>query len=199
MKTPRTVMFAFAAAVCSGSVTAAQESAPTPKPAAPAAVPRPERAASLPARTRAVSSQMAAQLMAVAPKYDPAPVVKPTEAAPDLRSADESRNTIVRLPNFIVREEKHAAPTEREMLTPKGRLELALKKHPGVLHTSLPIFSLLNSEGIALVMLAEEERLERKREFEDMANLTRFSDPAAAEKTKREVEQAFMRRRDFGR
>ena len=48
-------------------------------------------------------------------------------------------------------------------------------------------------------MLAEEERLERKREFEDLASLMQISDSTARATVKREVERAFMREPDFGR
>ena len=105
------------------------------------------------------------------------------------------RNTIIRLPEYVVRDPKVAPVKEREILTGKGRLELARRKHPGVKIGNL--FGLNN--GIALAMLAEEERLEQKREFEELAELTRLTDPANHPKIKREVGQAFMRERDFGR
>ena len=149
-----------------------------------------------PARSRAISSTMAAQLAAAAPKFDPAAAAKPAEPAPDLRETDRPRNTIVRLPRYVVQEEKPPVFKERELLTPKARIKLAMAKHPGLHFGSFWIFS---NEGIALAMLAEEERLEQKREFEDLAAMTRFSDPATHATVKREVERAFMREPDFGR
>lgn len=150
---------------------------------------------------RALSADTAAKLTAsvpvfVAPPAHGEPRITATPAAP-VESANEvkPRNTIIRLPEYIVRDPKVPAIKEREVLTPKARLELARKQHPGFQLGNL--FGLNN--GIALAMLAEQERLNRKREFEDLASLTRFGDPAGAAKVKRQVEQAFMRERDFGR
>jgi hypothetical protein len=155
------------------------------------------------ARPRAISSTAAAQLAAAAPKFDaavpkfdPAATAKPAELTPDLRETDKPRNTIVRLPRYVVQEEKPPVFKERELLTPQARVKLALAKHPGLHFGSFWIF---NNDGIALAMLAEEERLEQKREFEDLAAMTRFSDPATHATVKREVERAFMREPDFGR
>ncbi|MEO5960188.1 MAG: hypothetical protein ABIR80_13820, partial [Opitutaceae bacterium] len=151
-----------------------------------------------PARPRTISSRMAAQLVTVVPKFDPALAVKPPETAPDGRETEKSRATIVRLPPVIVREEKRALPKKHEMLTLEGRLALARKKYPGI-HVVVPILSfLLNTDGVALAMLAEDERLEQKREFEEMAELTRLTDPANAEKMTRVNQEVFMRRPDFG-
>ena len=144
---------------------------------------------------RAISPETAAKLAATVPKYDPTPAAKPPESAPDLRETDKPRNTIVRLPPHIVQEKKAPVLVERDLRTPKAGLELALRRHPG-LHFGN--FFGLNG-GLALAMLAEEERLERKREFEDMADLMRFENPATHAKLKREVEQAFMREMRWGR
>lgn len=148
---------------------------------------------------RAISPETAAKLGArIATLAPTSATAASAVAAPDQSSQPERekpRNTIIRLPEYIVRDPKVPPIKEREVLTPKARLELARKRHPGA---QVGNFFGLNN-GIALAMLAEEERLERKREFEDLASLTRLSDSAAHAKVKREVEQAFMRERDFGR
>ena len=155
----------------------------------------PPPSATGPHRPRAISPETAARLAATVPKYDPTRAAKTLESAPDLRETDKPRNTIVRLPPYIVQERKAPALLERDIRSPKARLELALKRHPG-LH--LGNFFGLNG-GLALVMLAEEERLELKRELEDMSDLMRFGDPATHTKVKREVEQAFLREMRWGR
>lgn len=151
--------------------------------------------ATRPRSPRAISPETAAKLAATVPKYDPTPAAQPPEPAPDLRATDKPRNTIVRLPPYIVQERKAPALLERDLRTPKARLELALKRHSG-----LHLGNFLGSnEWLALAMLAEEERLELKRELEDMADLMRFGDPATHAKVKREVEQAFLREMRWGR
>jgi hypothetical protein len=77
---------------------------------------------------------------------------------------------------------------EREMLTPSARLELALKKYPGLRIGSFWIF---RNDGVALAMLADEERLERKKEMQDLVSLL----PTGQQKQlKPAVEETFMRR-----
>ena len=120
----------------------------------------------------------------------------PAEPGVELREIDNPRNTIIRLPNYIVREDKTPVLKERDVRTPKASLELALRRHPGL---RLGSFWIFRNDGIALALLAEEERLERKKEFEDMVSLMPVSDPAARATVKREVQQAFLREADFGR
>ena len=170
--------------------------APTP----PAPVP----ASPAPTIARAMTSGTAAKLAVVAPKFESAakavaaaPAEKPAEPI-DLRDIDKPRNTIIRLPDYLVREKKEAVPVlkERDVLTPKGRLEAGYKKNPGLHLGSFWIFS---NDAIAMAMQAEDERLERKREFEELTSLLQFSDPATHAVAKREVERAFLREPDFGR
>ena len=153
-------------------------------------------------RVRAISPTTAAQLAAAVPTFEappPTPIatsLADSASVVDLREVDRPRNTIVRLPSYLVQEEKPVILTEREIQTPRARLQLALKKHPGL---RLGSFWIFRNDALALAMLAEEERLERKREFEDLASLMQISDPAAGATVKRDVERAFKREPDFGR
>lgn len=185
------------------STRAADESTPAanPRPAIPsttAATPVEESMRG--DRTRAISPATAAQLAAAVPKFEsppPSPVATPpAESAVDLREVDRPRNTIVRLPSYLVREEKPVILTERELQTPRARLQLALKKYPGL---RLGSFWIFRNDGIALAMLAEEERLEQKHYFEELVQLTHFSAPGTKATVKQAVEHAFMREAGFGR
>lgn len=142
-----------------------------------------------PAPARVISpAAAAARLAAVAPKYDPAAPVRPAEPAPDLRETDKPRNTIIRLPRYVVEEEKPLVLPKRQLPTPRARLEIALKKFPGL---RLGSFWIFRNDGVALAMLAEEERLERMKEMNELVTLL----PAAEQKrVKPMVDQAFMRR-----
>lgn len=151
-------------------------------------------------RPRAVSPATAAQLAAAVAKLEPPPpsavATPPANPAIDLREVDRPRNTIIRLPSYLVREEKAVFLSEREVQTPRARLQLALKKHPGL---RLGSFWIFRNDGIALAMLAEEERLEQKQHFEELVQLMHFSDPGIKATAKQGVEHAFMREADFGR
>lgn len=135
------------------------------------------------------SAETVAKLAAATPRFAPPPQAKAPKPAPDLRETDKPRNTIYRLEPYVVQEKKAPVPPARELWTPKGRLEVALKRHPGA--RFLNFFGM--NDGIALMMLAEEERLERKREFEEMASLTSLTDPEAGAALKREVQRVFLR------
>jgi hypothetical protein len=144
-----------------------------------------------PARPRVVSPTMSAQLSALAPKFDPAVAAaagKQLEPGVDLRELDKPRNTILRLPDFEVNEEKIPSMRPSEMLTQPERLRLALKKYPGLHVGSLPFFS---NNGVAMMMQAEDERLERMKEMSDLLSLL----PAAQQKQVRPmVDDAFLRK-----
>lgn len=187
-RVPLVSLLVFATTVVSGLASepvAAQAGAGKTAPASPA--PRP------------ISAETTAKLAASTPKFDPAVHGKLNQAAeplPDLREIDKPRNTIIRLPPFVVQEKKATnIPTKREVQTEKDRREVTLNRYPGL---KLGNFFGLN-EGWAYAMMAEEERLEKKREYEDMVTLLRFGDPAMEKKVKKEVESAFQREPGFGR
>ena len=144
---------------------------------------------------RAVSPETAAKLAAVAPKFVP-PTPAEEKPAADLRDTDKPKNGIIRLPAYLVREPKMRELKQRELLTPKGKLDLALKRHPGLRFN--PLFFLGSNDGIARAMLEEEDRLERLAEMADLLSLMRYSDTPMDPDTKRNVQQSFIRPSDFG-
>lgn len=148
-------------------------SAQTPPPPTDQSTPAPTTPPA-PKRDRAVSDSLAASLAASMPKYNPPPKPRPEDEDVDLRDVDKPRNGIIRLPKYIVRERKLPELSNREMLTPDGRLDLAFKRHPGLLFGN---FFNLNA-GIGLAMLAEEQQIERNSEMADLAELARLADTA---------------------
>jgi hypothetical protein len=92
------------------------------------------------------------------------------------------------MPSYIVQEPRAPAFKPRELLTPRGKIELAYKRHPGLWFGSLPFFS---NAGIGLSMLEEEFRLERRQEMLDLLSLL----PTNAQKElKPAAQQTFLRR-----
>jgi hypothetical protein len=184
-----TLVIALAGARSALAEEATLPARPPTAPSTPSAIAVPSPAPA-PARPRAISPTLATQLSALSPKYEPvatAPAGKPIEPGTDLREIDKPRNTIIRLPNFEVQEEKVPEFKPRELLTPPERLRLAFKKYPGLHVGSLPFF---NNNGVALMMQAEDERLERMKEMSDLLTLL----PAAQQKqVKPAVDGAFLR------
>ena len=150
-------------------IAAARAQSPAPSPVPLIAPP----AANAPApsdRPRTVSSELAAKLSLNAPKFVPpktSAAGQPPEA-PDLRETDKPANGIVRLPNYVVREPKVPVFKERELLTPKGKLDLAYKRRPGLRFGSLPFFS---NDGIARSMLEDDFTRERLAEMAELYGL----------------------------
>lgn len=158
-----------------------------------------------------ISPDVAANLNAVAPSYTeqvpaPASTTAASVSAASTASAPPSpasaapatpRNTIYRIPAQEFRLTNSAPKVEatpRQMLSPRGELDLAYKRRPGLRYTSIPI-PFLNNDGIALMMLAEDDRLERIKAMDEMLTLTRELDPAAYQKTKDAVDAAKVRSR----
>jgi hypothetical protein len=140
----------------------------------------------------------AAKVLAKLPKYSPAPTATPV----DQREIDRPRNAIVRLPRDLLppeaviasagsAEDEGAAPEgvvrlprytvpgrripqfkEREILTPAARIDLYLKRHPGLRIGNL--FGL--NRGVAASMIAGQDAADRRREMSDLLDFQAFAD-----------------------
>lgn len=203
MRPPPLALLYIAASAFTASLGRGQTAESSPTSIAPTTPDVALALAPAPDRTRALSPAIAARLAEKMPKFTPAnpaeippppsPVLADAKSAPpatppDLRDLDRPRNTIIRLPNYVVQDEKPPAFKERHLLTPRGHLELAFKRYPGLRFGSLP---LLSNNGWALAMLEEDHRLERKAEMEDLVTLV--TAPADRAKAKQEVQKTFLR------
>jgi hypothetical protein len=189
------------------------QNAPTP-PAAPASVTPAEgiasQASAAPAMSkrienappRAISPEVAAQLAASRPKFSPTPPPKPEEDLPDLREIDKPKNTIVRLPQYVVHAPRPPIFRERDIYTQQGLANLAMRRYftetdRALNRFTLPLFAMTNSDR-ALAMYAEDERLKNMADVADNTNMVMKSDPAAGQKMKDAAQQTFIRWSDFG-
>ena len=115
---------------------------------------------------RAVSKNVAAALAASMPKYNP-PKPEPKRKEPaemqDMRDIDKPRNKIIRLPEYVVRQDKAPVFRERDINTKDSLKELALKRYfseTGMALSSfnIPFFENL-AENYALMLYEQDERL----------------------------------------
>lgn len=155
--TALTILLTSAASLSFGAESTPAGLSPEPKTIAPA--PAPER-------SRSTSPETSAKLNSGLPKFSPSAAAKAAanEAPADLRATDAPRNAIIRLPQFDVRDEQPPQFKERELLTPEGRVELVLKRHPGLKFGPLAFLNVRRG----LEMLEEEDSLERRREIADL-------------------------------
>jgi hypothetical protein len=140
----------------------------TAAPASPVFAPATETSTT-PARPKSISADMTARLTAAMPKFDPAKAAAENAAGAqsEARPADRPRNGIIRLPSYLVLEDKLPQIKERELLTPESKVELGLKRHPGL---RFGPFSRLNNVW-AGEMLEEELAIERAAEMADLVSL----------------------------
>lgn len=166
-----------------------------------------------PRAARAISPDVAAQLAASRPKFTPIappPPPKPDEDMPDLREIDKPKNTIVRLPKFVVQEQRPAVFRDKDILTKEGLAKLAMRRYfsetdRALNRFRLPLFSAYSTNGTgqsnqerALAMYAEDERLKDMADYADKTNMVMKSDATEGKKVQDVSRSTFMRWQDFG-
>jgi len=206
MKTPKTsrLMFAWAslALVAGLGVARAQEKE---KAAAAPATPAPTQAAK-PAVTVSGPtdrfSRSTVNAVSAGIPFNTPPPPKPAEApAPDHEDADDPKNGIVRLPSYIVQEQRPPVFRERDIYTKKGLGELAVNRYfsedgKALNRYKIPFIGMSN-EAYATLLYEEDERLREMEDTRQKIGVLRESDPVAADQLKREMDQTFIRRSQF--
>lgn len=119
-----------------------------------------------------------------------------------MREVDKPKNTIVRLPKFVVQEPRPAIFRERDIYTKQGLESLAMRRYltetDRVLNRfTLPLFG-ISSAKRAMAMYEEDERLKNMSDVADHTNMVIKSDATAGAKMKADAQQTFMRWQDFG-
>ena len=178
-----------------GLTSFAQNPTPPANPPAP----------STPKRERAISGDVAASLAAAMPKYNPpkpAPPPTPVEQQPDLRDIDKPKNTIIRLPTYIVREARPPVFRERDINTQQGMANIAMQRYGTeasrlLNRFTIPIFG-QSEQDRALAMYAEDERLKTITELNDAADMVSARDKAQGAYIKRDIQNTTMRASDYG-
>ncbi len=181
-----------------GPVTAPDEGPSSPV-LQPAQSSPPAAAAKSPGHDHLVSTETSGRVTNGLPKYAPKPAnANPDAEPPDLREIDRPKNTIIRLPKYVLTKPKERPPpvlTERQLLTPQGLIDLALKRNPGLKFGN--IFGLNN--GMALAMYMEQERLDNLAAMADVAaNARRAGDTANANAINRALLGLSYRPSDIG-
>lgn len=156
-----------------------------------------------PPRARALSNSLADALAASMPKYNPPPKPAPKEPGEevDLREIDKPRNQIIRLPQYVVREQKPPVFTEREISTTKGLNAIALQRYfsqtgLALNRFTIPLFG-ISKEAYAQMLYAEDERLRNIAELESAAADVNLVDPANARKLKEATRDTYQRGFDY--
>jgi hypothetical protein len=137
-------------------------------------------------RARILSPEIVQAVIQKLPKYAP-PTPAKTAPEPPGGEGKDSSHDMLHLPKLTVKERPPTRPSDFELLTPKGRLELALKKYPGLRIGNL--FGMNN--GIALAMQAEERKLEEKAAVTDTVRRSTKDSSPESKKLMRQINDAF--------
>ena len=147
---------------------------------------------------RAVSKNVAAALAARMPKYNP-PKPEPDKVADDrdMREVDKPRNKIIRLPEYVVRQDKPPVFRERDIYTNKGLAELAMKRYLsetslGLNKFTIPLFG-VGAEAYSLMLYQQDERLKNIAELNETADDIDRVDPENAEELREATRETYGR------
>lgn len=187
------------------AVSVSAQQAPAPSPVFAPRKDEPTGSSGTTKRARAISPEVSAALAAASPKYTPPPPKpepKPEAEEVDLRDVDKPKNQIIRLPKYIVQEQKPVVLTERAISTRKGLEDIAVRRYISEVDRALNRFHIpfltASMQQRALAMYAEDERLKNMTDLRDAAADAAKLDPSAGTYIMRESRQTFMRSSDFG-
>jgi hypothetical protein len=203
-----TALFAVATLGVGAPLALAQNTpAPNPPAASPIFNPTPAEPASAaapaPERPRAISPEVAAQFAAARAKFTPAPPPpppKPEEEQTDLRDVDKPRNSIIRLPKYMVRERpppvlvpKQVEPDNLARSRYLSEMGRALNRFfiPGFM--SISATGNNSPDRYALEMYREEQRLQNMADLNDAARMMNTSSKSEGTYIKRASDQTYMR------
>lgn len=137
---------------------------------------------------RAISPEMAANISAVALRAAPPANATPPAGVAASAPTGESSDA-VQLRPYIVKEDRLPEFKEREMLTPKGKLELARRRYPGVVG--------LFSDAVLLQLLEEDFARERRQEAADLRGLLDIGGTKLPPEVKRQIGDGALRPSGF--
>ncbi len=147
---------------------------------------------------RVISKNVAAALTASMPKYNPP---KKEEKKPidhrDRRDVDKPRNKIIRLPEYVVRQDKPPVFRERDIYTNKGLAELAKKRYLsettlGLNSFTIPLFG-IGAEAYSLMLYQQDERLKNISDLNETADDIDRVDPENAKEIREATRDTYGR------
>lgn len=146
---------------------------------------------------RAVSKNVATALAARMPKYNP-PKEEPKK--PVDNRVDKPRNKIIRLPEYVVHQDKAPVFRERDIHTKSGLKKLAMKRYFSETSMALSSFNIPFLENLAenyaLMLYQQDERLKNIFDLNETADDIERVDPENAEELRKGTRDTY--RRTFG-
>ena len=139
-------------------------------------------------RSQARAAEISAAIRAKLPKYQPNPAQDEVTMTAAEGEAVE-KDGVLNLPAVSVQARRPPEMTAYEMLTPKGRLDLALRRRPGLKIGN--IFGLNN--GIALALLQEDIEKEKRDALKEQVERLSLDEGAETRELKRLLKETIAR------
>lgn len=139
-------------------------------------------------RSQARAAEISATIRAKLPKYQPSPAQDEATMEESGEAAVE-RDGVLKLPTVTVQVKKSQSLGEYEMLTPKGRSDMAVRRRPGL---RIGNFLGLNN-GIALAMLREDIEKEKRDAMKERVDRLSLDDGPDTRELKRLLKEAIAR------
>ena len=148
---------------------------------------------------RVFSKNVAEALAARMPKYNPPePEPEPVdeEEMQDMRDVDKPRNKIIRLPEYVVRQDKPPVFRDRDINTKAGLKKLAMKRYfyetsIALNKLTIPLFG--DAESYALMLYEQDERLKNISDLNETANDIDRVDPEDAKEIRKATRDTYGR------
>ena len=138
------------------------------------------------------NSHLSFQLADSMPHYSPPKPPPPPQPDVDIRDVDKPRNTIKRLPKYMVRAPKPPVFRDKDLYTSDGLGALGMKKYAGLNFGPLPWLN----QATAKQMVEDDQRAANMADLEDTANAIgrgTKSDAAESEYIKKASSETYMR------
>ena len=136
---------------------------------------------------RTLSAEIREAVIEKLPKFAPSTLAKTPEPPPE--NTNDSSGDILHLPKITVKAAAPTLPSRFDLLTPKGRLDLAMKSSPGL---RIGNFFGLNN-GIAMAIQAEERDVEKKAALAETVRRTTSNDGPESKRIMRLLKAALQR------
>ena len=141
-------------------------------------------------KERIISKEISSALSSGIKYQSPAPLESTAEDTGS-RDSDKPQNGIIRLPKYVVEEQRPPVFNERNLYTPERLRRLAYLRYTNAFSRRLRLVP----EWYAVMQYEAEERKRNLAEMEDRVWMYRISgDKASAEALKTDIQRTFMRR-----
>ncbi len=196
MATSKPLPIILAACLTASAVAQTPEQAPEQPPAS-----EQSSTTTTTTRTRGISREASAALSAAYRYQPPPPEPEETDEDLDMREVDRPRNEIIRLPRYLVEEQRPPIFSEQNLYNRQQLEKLAAQRYLSEFHRNMLSRYRIGREdqAFAQLMYQENQRLQSLSTFGQQASLYRAAgDEEKADAVEEQANSSFVRQPDVG-